>query len=217
MLRRFVSVLALCALSACGDAVPATSTTTTATGPATTTTVPYRPGTGLRAWNKWIKSVKLVDVSRIAKSTCGSFALMATENGLTFYMWDGLQWKDISTVMGGVHGEHPVRIWTMDFTLDGELDFFVEWDDRGVKGGTRHGAFLAYPWTQEGRCKWQWMDVDNGRDAGKTVESPEVDERDVVVRGKGYDNSRWQSVGRFEFQSSSSSFVWVKEYSKKSG
>ena len=105
----------------------------------------------------------------------------------------------------------------MDFTLDGELDFFVQWDDTKMKGGARYGAYFAYPWTQEGRCKWQWMDVDNGRDLGKTIESPEVDERNVVVHGKGYDNSRWASTGRFEFQSSSSSFVWVKDDAEKNG
>lgn len=217
MLRRLLPVLAVCALAACGSAAPAPVTTTTVPGPATTTTVPYRPGAGLRAWNTWIKSVRYIDVSRIAKSGCGSFTMLATENGLTFYMWDGLQWKDVSYLLAGGHGQHPTRIWTMDFTLDGDLDFFVQWDDAKLQGGARYGAYFAYPWTQEGRCKWQWMDVDNGRDLGRTIESPEVDERNVVVRGKGYDNSRWASTGRFEFQSSSSSFVWVKDYAEKSG
>ena len=217
MTRRLTALVALAALTSCGGgnngAAPAT--TTTEPGPATTTTVAYRPGAGLRAWNRWIKTVDHVDVSRISKSACGSYAMVATKNGLTFYMWDGLQWKDVSTLLGGGHGSHPSRIWSLDFTKDGTLDFFVVYDDERMKGGQAYGAYLAYPWTADAQCKWQWVDVDNGRDLGKTVEAPVIDERNAVVRGKGHDNSRWSATGRFEYQSSSNSFVWTKEYAEK--
>lgn len=215
MIRRLSPFAALLVLTACGPgaAVPVTTTSAPA-GPATTTTVAYKPGAGLRAWNRWIKTVDHLDVSRISKSDCGAFAMVATVNGLTFYMWDGLQWRDVSSLLGGGHGSHPSKIWTLDFTRDGILDFFVVYDDERLKGHSAYGAYLAFPWTAEGQCEWSWVDVDNGRDIVKTVESPEIDERESLVRGKGHENSRWTSYGRFEYQSSSHSFVWSKEFAK---
>ena len=217
MFRKIVPLVVALVLASCGRNASTVSTTTSTTnpGPPTTTTIAYPPGAGAKAWRKWIATVDHVDVSRISKSDCGSFAMVATGNGLTFYMWDGLQWKDVSTMLGAGQGVMPSKIWTLDFTLDGTLDFFVIFDDEKVNGRASYGAYFAFPWTEEGRCKWGWMDVDNGRDLVKTIESPDVDERDSVIRGKGFESSRWSSFGRYDFQSSSSSFVWTKEFSKK--
>jgi hypothetical protein len=57
-------------------------------------------------------------------------------------------------------------------------------------------------------CEWGWVDIDDGRDLTKIIESPEVDQRKGLVRGTGYVNSRWKSFGLVDYLPSSSSFVF---------
>jgi hypothetical protein len=191
----------------------------TTTAPSTSvssvrTTVPYKPGAAMKAWNSWVKSFEVVDVSSISKSECGVYAMLITEGSLTFYDWDGKQWADISDQLKGGRGVDPLKVYSHDFTNDGVLDFFVTFGDNRNKGGKLYGSFFAFPWSGPDYCKWSWLDIDNGRDIVKEIESPEVDQRDGVVYASGYESGRWTTYGAVKYLPSSGSFVFQEVFKK---
>ena len=179
------------------------------------TTVPSAPGAETRAWEKFIETFEVVDTSEISKSDCGMFAMLVTEGSLTFYDWNGVQWTDISSVLMGGRGELPLKVYSHDFTNDGVTDFFVTYGDNKKRGGATYGGFFAFPWEVEKMCEWSWVDIDNGRDITKVVESPDVDQRRGVVYSSGYVSRRWLSVGKLSYLPSSSSFVFEQVFKDK--
>lgn len=207
------AVLAVAACSTASTTATTTAVPTTTLGAPPRTTVPWKPGAAVKAWNKWVKSFEVVDVSGISKSDCGVYAMLITEGSLTFYMWNGVQWMDISTDLDGGKGAMPLKVYTHDFTNDGVLDFFVTYGDNRASGGKTYGSFFAYPWDNDKQCKWTWMDIDNGREIRKTIESPEVDQRKGVVYANGFRRG-YGTFGVIDFLPSSSSFVFTEVYAK---
>jgi hypothetical protein len=205
-------------VTGCGDASGSVAlvgtTTSVITMPPVRTTVPSRPGAATKAWTKWVKSFEVVDVSAISKSECGFYAMLVTEGSLTFYDWDGVQWADISSQLGGGRGRVPLKVYTHDFTNDGVLDFFVTYGDRKMSGGSTFGAYFAFPWSGANRCEWRWVDIDDGRGATKTIDSPEVDQRKGIVYANGYESGRWKTYGVVEYLPSSNSFVFREVFKK---
>lgn len=207
------TVLLSVAVAACSTSTQSTDTTafptTTLNGPSRTT-VPWKPGAALKAWDKWVKNFETIDVSGVSKSDCGVFGMIVTEGSLTFYMWNGLTWIDISKDLAGGHGQKPEKVYTQDFTNDGVLDFFVIYGDNRAKGGASYGAYFAFPWTS---CEWKWVGVDNGNTIAKTVESPEVDQRKRLVYAKGFFRG-YGSFGAINYLPSTSSFVFTQVFKK---
>lgn len=198
-------LLGAAACTAQNDAVPVTTTTEP---PAVSTTVPWASGAAVKAWRRHVKSFVVKDVSAVSKGDCGVFAMLITEGSATFYWWDGLRWNDDSQQLGGGRGQMPEKVYSHDFTNDGIIDFFVTYTDDVAGGGPRYGAFFAHKWSGEKMCDWDWVDIDDGRDLTKIIESPEVDQRKGLVRGTGYANSRWKSFGLVDYLPSSGSFVF---------
>jgi len=203
-----------CVVSACTQSTTTLPTTSTLP-PATSTTVPWVTGAAAKAWNKFVKSYQVVDVSAISKGDCGVYAMLVTEGSLTFYWWDGAKWNDDSSQLAGGKGELPLKVYSHDFTNDGVVDYFVTYGDRQKSGGSTYGAFFAHRWSGDNMCDWQWVDVDNGRSLTKTVDSPEIDQRKGLVFADGYANSRWKSYGMFDYLPSSSSFVFQEVFKDK--
>ena len=198
-------VLGVSACAAQNDTVPPT----TSTGPPpVSTTVPWVTGAAVKAWRNHVKSFVTKDVSAVSKGDCGVFAMLITEGSVTFYWWDGTKWNDDSQQLTGGRGQMPEKVYSHDFTNDGVIDFFVSYSDNVMRGGPRYGAFFAHRWSGEKMCDWDWVDVDDGRDLTKIIESPDVDQRKGLVYGTGYANSRWRSSGLFDYLPSSGSFVF---------
>ena len=57
------------------------------------------------------------------------------------------------------------------------------------------------------------MDIDNGREIRKIIESPEVDQRKGVVYANGFKRG-YATYGVVDFLPSSSSFVFKEVYAK---
>lgn len=211
---RAVCVIALVAgLVACGSGeaqAPTTSVaqaaTTTTTPESTRTTVAWAPGAPLQAWDTFLKTFDVKDSSEVSISECGVYAMLVTDESLTFYMWNGIEWKDISEDLSGGRGQYPIKVYTQDFTNDGAKDFFVVYRTKKNKGKT-YGAYFAYPWSGENYCVWSWMDVDDGRTFGKTIESPKVNQKKRVIYGDGYHRG-YLTRGVFEYLPASSAFVF---------
>ena len=199
------AILCVSACSAQNDAAP---TTTTTEAPAVSTTVPWATGAAVKAWRKHVKSFAVTDVSAVSKGDCGVFAMLITEGSATFYWWDGMKWNDDSQQLMGGRGQLPEKVYSHDFTNDGVIDFFVTYSDNVSRGGPMYGAFFAHKWSGDNMCDWDWVDIDDGRDLTKIIESPEVDQRKGLVRGTGYVNSRWKSYGLVDYLPSSGSFVF---------
>lgn len=198
---------------ACGssdDQAPTTtvgqSVTTTTTVESTRTTVAWAPGAPLQAWDSFLKTFDVKDASEVSISDCGVYAMLVTDESLTFYMWNGIEWKDISSDLTGGRGQYPIKVYTQDFTNDGAKDFFVTYRTK-KRGGSTYGAYFAYPWSGENYCVWSWVDVDDGRTFGKLVESPRVDQKKRRVFGDGY-HRRYLTRGVFEYLPASSAFVF---------
>lgn len=208
MKRVLPVALLACSLSACASQLDVVATTTTATVPEVSTTVAWPKGAAQKAWNKFVKSFAVVDVSAISKGDCGVHAMLITEGSLTFYWWDGVKWHDDSRRLQGGKGQQPLKVYTHDFTNDGVLDFFVTYGDRQESGGSLYGGFFAHKWSGPNMCDWEWVDIDDGRTLGKTVESPEVDQRKGLVYADGYEKSRWKTYGKVDYLPSSGSFVF---------
>ena len=218
MKRRLVTVsiavgLVLSACTVGGGESGATIATSTS-APATSTSVPWVQGAATKAWNTFVKSFDVVDVSQVSKGECGLRAMLITEGSLTFYWWDGLRWNDDSSQLNGGKGHMPTKVYSYDFTNDGVLDFFVTYDDQRASGGPTYGALFGYPWSGEDHCRWSWMDIDNGANLVHTINRPEVNQRNGELMAEGYASSRWKSFGAYEYQPSSNSFVF-REVRKK--
>lgn len=200
-------------LVACGSGkaqAPTTSmdqaVTTTTTAESTRTTVAWAPGAPLQAWDTFLKTFDVKDASEVSISECGVYAMLVTDESLTFYMWNGIEWKDISEDLSGGRGQYPIKVYTQDFTNDGAKDFFVIYRTKKNSGKT-YGAYFAYPWSGENYCVWSWMDVDDGRSFGKTIESPKVNQKKRVIYGDGYHRG-YLTRGVFEYLPASSAFVF---------
>ncbi len=138
--------------------------------------------------------------------------MLVTEGSLTFYDWNGVQWTDISSLLMGGRGQFPLKVYSHDFTNDGVVDFFVTYGDNKSRGGATYGGFFAFPWSGDNACEWGWVDIDNGRDITKVVESPEIDQRRGVVYSSGYESGRWQTYGKLSYLPASSSFVFQRAF-----
>lgn len=204
-------------LSACqsGTSLSTSTSSSSIVEPTVRTTVPSARGAATKAWKSFVESFEVVDVSEISKSDCGTYAMLVTEGSLTFYDWNGVQWTDISQLLMGGRGELPLKVYSHDFTNDGVTDFFVTYGDNKKRGGATYGGFFAFPWNVENKCEWSWVDIDNGRDITKVVESPDIDQRRGVVYSSGYVSRRWLSVGKLSYLPSSSSFVFEQVFRDK--
>lgn len=214
MPRILPAVLALLTLSACTTEQVVVPSTTTEPPPVSTT-VPWEPGAAVKAWRKFVGSFVVKDVSAVSKGECGVFAMLVSEQSLTFFWWDGVRWNDDSARLMGGKGNEPMKVYSHDFTNDGVLDFFVTYADETRRGGSTYGAFFAHRWSGENMCDWQWVDIDDGRDLTKTVSSPEVDQRKGLVYADGYTNGRWRTHGLVDYLPSSSSFVFREVFRDK--
>lgn len=194
--------------TACTSQGDVAVTTTATEPPAVSTTVPWATGAAVKAWSRHVKSFVVKDVSKVSKGECGVFAMLITEGSATFYWWDGAKWNDDSRQLTGVRGQMPEKVYSHDFTNDGVIDYFVTYSDNSARGGPVYGAFFAHKWSGEKMCDWDWVDVDDGRDLTKIVESPEVDQRKGLVYGTGYAKGRWKSFGLVDYLPSSGSFVF---------
>lgn len=208
-----VSCITGCSRSDASSTVVTVALSTTIATPVRTT-VPWLPGAATKAWSKWVKTFDVLDVSAISKSDCGVYAMLVTEGSLTLYDWDGVQWADISTQLGGGRGRDPLKVYSHDFTNDGVLDFFVTYGDRKKSGGSTYGSYFAFPWSGENKCEWKWVDIDDGRGITKVIDSPEVDQRQGVVYANGYKSGRWKTYGVVEYLPSSNSFVFREVFKK---
>lgn len=173
-------------------------------------TVPWKKGDAARAWKKFVASYDVLDVSDYSRSECGLYKMLLTEGSVTFYFWDGRAWVDQSQLLAGGQGRNPVSVHSADFTNDGVIDFFVTYESQPGAGRREYGAYFAIPWGGNYRCQWGWIDVDDGRIRGKRIESPDVDRRDAVVSGDGYERGRWRTRGEYLYLPSSVSFVFKK-------
>ena len=125
---RVALILTLAVLSACSNSSSSPSAdsdgangTTTTTTPISTT-VPWVKGAPEAAWAAWLTTFAVVDASEISESECGVFAVLVTDESLTFYSWDGRQWSDKSDVLGGGRGKYPQKVYSSDYTNDGFID-----------------------------------------------------------------------------------------------
>jgi len=216
---QLVLVLALVALTACSkssvsqsaDSVNAAASTTTM--PPAPTTVPWEKGAPEAAWAAWLTTFAVVDASEISESECGVFAMLVTEESLTFYSWDGLQWSDKSALLGGGRGKYPLKVYSSDYTNDGVIDYFVTYRTNKNSGNT-FGGFFAIPWSGDFRCVWNWVDIDNGRDSSKVIDRPEIDQRKGKVYGAGYVKRRYSTRRELKFSPSANSFVFDDVFQK---
>lgn len=216
-MKRFLSAatIGMLVVSACSSASGDVVTTTTTVAPLTSTTVPWVTGAAAKSWKSFITSFEVQDVSAISKGECGVRAMLITEGSLTFYWWDGVKWNDDSPKLMGGKGEQPLKVYSHDFTNDGVVDYFVTYGDRQESGGRTYGAFFAHRWSGPMMCNWEWVDVDDGQNLTKTVESPEVDQRKGVVYADGYKNGRWKTFGMVDYLPSSGSFVFQEVFRDK--
>lgn len=216
---RLVFILALVVLSACSkSSVSQSDDSTGANGSTTTTlpvstTVPSQKGAPEAAWATWLTTFAVVDASEISESECGVFAVLVTEESLTFYSWDGVQWSDKSDVLGGGRGKYPLKVYSSDYTNDGVIDYFVTYRTRKNSGPT-FGGFFAIPWSGDLRCVWNWVDIDDGRDISKVIDSPEIDQRKGRVYAAGYVNRRYSSRRQLKYSPSANSFVFDDVFQK---
>jgi hypothetical protein len=210
-----ILLLSIAVLACTSNANSATTTVAPSTTSAepSRTTVPWQPGAAVKAWNTFIKQFVTVDVSGISKSDCGVYAMLITEGSLTFYMWNGVRWMDISSDLGGGKGAMPLKVYTHDFTNDGALDFFVTYGDNRDMGGSIYGAYFAFPWSGDNQCKWSWVDTDNGQAISKIVDRPDVDQRNGIVYAGGFTRG-YGTYGKFDYLPSTGSFVFTEVFNK---
>jgi hypothetical protein len=212
-------VLALIVLSSCSKSSVSQSTDSVGvTGSTTTvlpvpTTVPWEKGAPEAAWATRLTTYAVVDASEISESECGVFAMLVTEESLTFYSWDGVQWSDKSDVLGGGRGKYPLKVYSSDYTNDGVIDYFVTYRTNKNSGNT-FGGFFAIPWSGDFRCVWNWVDIDNGRDNSKVIDRPEIDQRKGKVYAAGYVKRRYSTGRELKYSPSANSFVFDDVFQK---
>lgn len=204
-----ILMLSACSLSSSGSR---TTVATTTKPPATSTTVPSSTDAAVEAWETYVESFEVIDVSEVSTGECGARAMMITEGSVTFYWWDGLRWNDDSSQLIGGKGELPLKVFSHDFTNDGVVDFFIVYEEK--KDGPTYGAYFAYPWSGS-VCEWRWMDIDNGTRLTQRIDRPEVNQRNGEVFAEGYSSRNWKSFGVYEYQPSSNSFVFREVRKKK--
>jgi len=216
---RLVFILALTVVSACSNSILSQSDdsagateTTTMTVPVPTT-VPWEKGAPEAAWAEWLTTFAVVDASEISESECGVFAVLVTEESLTFYSWDGVQWSDKTDVLGGGRGKYPQKVYSSDYTNDGVIDYFVTYRTN-KNSGTTFGGFFAIPWSGDLRCVWNWVDIDDGRDNTKVIDKPEIDQRKGRVYAAGYVNRRYSTRRQLKYSPSANSFVFDDVFEK---
>ena len=216
---RLVFVLTLAVLSACSNSSVSNSddsagaTDTTSTTFLVPNTFPWVKGAPEAAWAAWLTTFAVVDASEISESECGVFAVLVTDESLTFYSWDGVQWSDKSDVLGGGRGKYPQKVYSSDYTNDGVIDYFVTYRTRKNSGAT-YGGFFALPWSGDLRCVWNWVDIDNGRDSSKVIDDPEIDQRKGRVYAAGYVHRRYSSRRQLKYSPSANSFVFDDVFQK---
>lgn len=213
-----IAILTLVVLSACTRTSSRSDDTTrnvvaTSTTNPVTTTIPWEKGAPEKAWTTWLETFAVVDASQISESECGVFAMLVTEESLTFYSWNGVQWSDVSDVLGGGRGKYPVKVYSSDYTNDGVIDYFVTYSTRKNRGSI-FGGYFAIPWSGDLRCVWNWVDIDNGRDISKVIDSPDIDQRKGAVYSKGYNRRRYYTQGELKYLPASSSFVFEEVFKK---
>ncbi|PHX70819.1 MAG: hypothetical protein CK521_06300 [Acidimicrobium sp.] len=217
--KSLVVVLAVVVLSACSNsnvspsAVSDGGAGTTTTMAPIPTTIPWVKGAPEAAWASWLTTFAVVDASEISESECGVFAILVTDESLTFYSWDGVQWSDKSDVLGGGRGKYPQKVYSSDYTNDGVIDYFVTYRIRKNSGPT-YGGFFTIPWSGDMRCVWSWVDIDNGRDISKVIDSPEIEQRKGRVYAAGYVNRRYSSRRQLKYSPSANSFVFDDVFQK---
>lgn len=172
------------------------------------TTVPWQEGEEIAAWEKFVESYAVIDVSEVSTGECGPRAMMVTEESLTMYWWDGVRWNDDSRLLAGGRGRFPLKVYTHDYTNDGVKDFFVLYADEARPRTQIYGAFFAYPWAADDVCKWGWVDVDNGRTTTKSLASPDVNVQKGRIYGPGYTRRRTLARGVYEYLPSTGSFMY---------
>lgn len=215
-----VAILAACLLAVVGatacssDREVDSAIETTTTLPETSSSTPGEMGNPQKAWDDYVKVFVAQDVSAVSESGCGVFAMLVTEASLTFYEWNGERWNDVSKKLGTSRGRYPLKVYSQDFTNDGVIDFFVTYEDERRRGRSTYGAFFAFPWSGENACTWGWVDIDNGREITKIIESPEVDQRKARVYAAGYKYRRAKTYGEVKYLPASSSFVFEEVFKK---
>ena len=209
-----IGFLAVVSTTACSKSSQVVSVNTTTTIPNVASSVTTSTADPEKKWDEYVQQFVAQDVSEVSKSECGVFAMLVTEESLTFYEWDGSKWSDISQQLGTSRGRYPVKVYSQDFTNDGVTDFFVTYEDERRRGRSTYGAFFAFPWSGDNRCVWSWVDVNNGRDITKIVESPEVDQRKGRVYADGYRYRRVKTYGEVKYLPASSSFVFEEVFKK---
>lgn len=200
--------IASCSRSTSTDQDQAAAAVDATTTVPPSTTVPWTPGAEVAAWEEFIGSYEVLDVSKVSTGECGSRAMLVTEESLTTYWWDGQRWNDDSVLLAGGRGRFPLKVHTHDYTNDGVLDFFVVYADEDRPRSRTFGALFAYPWAQEDLCDWAWVDINNGRSTTKTLASPDVDPRDGTIRAQGYTRRRTSVRGEYRYLPSTGALVY---------
>jgi hypothetical protein len=215
MRRSAVAAVLVVVLAACQTPFSHGATTSTVPvttlPPATSTTVAYPKGAAVRAWSSWLANFKknnTVSASLVSKSECGVYAALVADSVLTFYWWDGIQWHDVSNLLGAWPGSVPTRIDSIDATNDGVIDFVVTFSNSDVRNAKPSAGIFGFPWGGDDHCTWRWMDISTGNGLSKSFELPQIDVKKHVLYGSGYVSRRYSSFGIYQYQSSSNSFVF---------
>ena len=212
-------VFGVVVMTSCSQTTDSTDSTVidseqTTTTVAPSTTVQWTPGADVAAWEKFVESFEVLDVSQVSTGECGSRAMLVTPESLTLYWWNGVEWRDDSTLLEGGRGQYPIKVYTHDYTNDGVLDFFVLYSETNKPKSPLYGAFFAYTWPIEEQCQWGWVDVDNGRTTTKTVLSPDVNPQNGRVFAPGYTRRRTSVKGEYKFLPSTNSFMYNEPMDK---
>jgi hypothetical protein len=209
-----VGVLLACASDDAATSDVTTESTVVETTVAPSTTVPWQEGAEVDAWNEFVKSYAVLDVSEVSTGECGSRAMLITEESLTMYWWDGVRWNDDSALLQGGKGNLPQKVYTHDYTNDGVLDFFVVYADELRPRTQTFGALFAYLWGIDDVCNWGWVDINNGRNTTKTLQSPDVDVQKGKIFASGFNQRRMNIRGEYEFMPSTGALMY-REITKK--
>ena len=76
------------------------------------------------------------------------------------------------------------------------------------------GALFAYLWGIDDVCNWGWVDINNGRNTTKTLQSPDVDVQKGKIFASGFNQRRMNIRGEYEFMPSTGALMY-REITKK--
>lgn len=209
-----VCVLLACANDGAATSDVATESTFVESTVAPSTTVAWQEGADEAAWKEFVQSYEVLDASEVSSGECGSRAMLITEESLTMYWWDGVRWNDDSALLQGGKGKLPQKVYTHDYTNDGVLDFFVVYADEARPRSQSFGALFAYLWGLDDVCNWGWVDINNGRNTTKTLQSPDVDVQKGKIFASGFNQRRMNTRGEYEFMPSTGALMY-RELAKK--